>query len=71
MAVVMDLFSRRIVGWAMASHMQTSLICDALNMALQQRKPPRGLLLHSDRGSQYASHEYQVLLKRRRPPGIE
>lgn len=64
LAVVMDLFSRRIVGWAMASYMQTSLICDALNMALQQRKPPRGLLLHSDRGSQYASHEYQALLKR-------
>jgi putative transposase len=64
LAVVMDLFSRRIVGWAMASHMQTSLICDALNMALQQRKPPRGLLLHSDRGSQYASHDYQALLKR-------
>ncbi|GGY29376.1 hypothetical protein GCM10011289_35530 [Paludibacterium paludis] len=46
LAVVMDLFSRRIVGWAMAPHVQTSLICDALTMALQQRKPPRGLLLH-------------------------
>lgn len=63
LAVVMDLFSRRIVGWAMASHMQTSLICDALKMALQHRRPPRGLLLHSDRGSQYASHEYQTLLR--------
>lgn len=62
LAVVMDLFSRRIIGWAMASHMQTSLVSDALKMALQQRRPPRGLILHSDRGSQYASHEYQALL---------
>lgn len=63
LAVVMDLFSRRIVGWAMASHMQASLVCDALNMAWQQRQPACGLLLHSDRGSQYASHEYQALLQ--------
>ena len=63
LAVVMDLFSRKIVGWAMASHMQTSLVSNALQMALQQRKPPRGLLLHSDRGSQYASDDYQKLLK--------
>lgn len=63
LAVVMDLFSRRIVGWAMASHMKTSLVSNALKMALQQRNPPRGLLLHSDRGSQYASHDYQKLLK--------
>jgi len=63
LAVVMDLFSRRIVGWAMAPHMQTSLISDALKMALQQRRPARGLVLHSDRGSQYASHEYQALLR--------
>jgi transposase InsO family protein len=63
LATVMDLFSRRIVGWAMASHMQTSLVSDALKMALQLRKPARGLVMHSDRGSQYASHEYQRLLK--------
>ena len=63
LAVVMDLFSRRIIGWAMASHMQTSLVSDALNMALQQRCPQQGLLLHSDRGSQYASHAYQALMK--------
>ena len=62
LAVVMDLFSRRIVGWAMASHMQTSLVSDALKMALQLRNPAPGLIMHSDRGSQYASHEYQKLL---------
>ena len=63
LAVVMDLFSRRIVGWAMAPHMQTSLIRDALSMAVQHRRPMRGLVMHSDRGSQYASYEYQQLLK--------
>jgi len=63
LAVVMDLFSRRIVGWAIASHMQTSLVSDALKMALQLRNPARGLIMHSDRGSQYASHDYQDLLK--------
>jgi len=63
LAVVMDLFSRKIVGWSMASHMKTSLVQDALRMALQQRRPPQGLGLHSDRGCQYASHDYQQLLK--------
>ena len=52
LAVVMDLYSRRIVGWAMASHMQTALVSSALKMALQQRRPCKGLVLHSDRGSQ-------------------
>jgi putative transposase len=59
LAVVMDLFSRRIVGWAMAEHMLTSLVEDALAMALEQRRPTNGLLHHSDRGSQYASYDYQ------------
>lgn len=63
LAVVMDLFSRRVVGWAMAPHMQTSLIIAALTMAIQQRRPAAGLILHSDRGSQYASHGYQTLLQ--------
>ena len=62
LAVVMDLFSRKIVGWAMAPAMPTELIASALRMAIQQRKPVPGLLLHSDRGSQYASLEYQSLL---------
>lgn len=64
LAVIMDLFSRRIIGWAMASHMRTSLVSRALSMAVQQRKPDAGLILHSDRGSQYASHEYQALLQK-------
>jgi putative transposase len=62
LAAVMDLFSRKIIGWAMAPTMPTELVAQALRMALQQRRPPPGLLLHSDRGSQYASHEYQALL---------
>jgi putative transposase len=62
LAAIMDLFSRKIVGWAMAPTMPTELVAAALRMTLQQRKPPPGLLLHSDRGSQYASLEYQALL---------
>jgi putative transposase len=61
-AAVLDLFSRRIVGWSMADHMQTDLVSDALQMALQQRSPAAGLLHHSDRGVQYASDGYQHLL---------
>lgn len=59
LAVVMDLFSRRIIGWAMADHLLTSLVEDALRMALAQRQPTEGLQPHSDRGSQYASQDYQ------------
>ncbi len=62
LAVVMDLFSRKIVGWATAATMPTELVAAALRMALQQRRPAPGLLLHSDRGSQYASEAYQALL---------
>ena len=62
LAAVMDLYSRKIVGWAMAPHMQTCLISTALSKALQLPQPAPGLILHSDRGSQYASHEYQALL---------
>jgi len=62
LAAVMDLFSRKIVGWAMAPTMPTELVASALRRAMQQRKPAPGLLLHSDRGSQYASLEYQALL---------
>jgi putative transposase len=63
LAVVMDFFSRKIVGWSMSSRMKASLVCDALNMAIWQRKPLSGLIVHSDRGSQYASKEYRELLK--------
>jgi transposase InsO family protein len=62
LAVVLDLFSRRIVGWAMAEQMSRALVLQALHMALQQRKPPVGLLHHSDQGSQYASADYRQLL---------
>lgn len=63
LAVVMDLYSRQIIGWAMDSRMMDSLVIDALKMALFRRKIASGLLLHSDRGSQYASRNYQSLLK--------
>ncbi len=62
LAVVLDLFARRVVGWAMASHMRTELVLEALGMALDRRLPPPGLMHHSDRGSQYASGVYRALL---------
>lgn len=63
LAVVIDLYSRRVVGWAMDRRMQKALVIRALLMAINLRKPPAGLLHHSDRGSQYASHAYQSILK--------
>ncbi len=62
LAVVLDLYSRRIVGWAMKDSLHRQLVIDALQMALTARQPPPGLLHHSDRGSQYASDDYQALL---------
>lgn len=62
LAVVMDLHSRQIVGWAMNERMKKQLVMDALAMAYWKRKPPKGLLHHSDRGSQYACHDYQKQL---------
>ena len=62
LAVVMDLCSRKVVGWALCERMTKQLVIDALQMAIWNRKPPRGLILHSDRGSQYCSHDYQKLL---------
>lgn len=61
LATVIDLASRRVVGWAMADHMEASLVCDAMRMALTARRPA-GLLFHSDRGSQYTSGEFRALL---------
>jgi transposase InsO family protein len=61
-AVVQDLFSRKIIGWAMAPSMPADLVCAALQMAITQRNPAPGLIVHSDRGSQYASEQYQQLL---------
>jgi putative transposase len=54
-AVVLDVFSRRIVGWSMAGHLRTELILDALDMAISRRRPGEGLIHHSDRGTQYTS----------------
>jgi transposase InsO family protein len=64
LAAVEDLYSRRIVGWAMAEHMESRLVVDALELAVQRRLPGEGLLSHSDRGSQYASEHYRLLLAR-------
>jgi transposase InsO family protein len=58
-AGIMDLFSRRIVGWSMADHMETQLVSDALQMAFSRRRPAAGLVHHSDRGVQYASDAYR------------
>jgi putative transposase len=63
LAGVIDLCSRRIVGWSMADHMETTLVSDALKMAIARRSPGEGLLHHSDRGVQYASEDYMYLLQ--------
>jgi putative transposase len=61
-ATLWDLYSRKVVGWAMSRRIDTRLVEDTLRMALGRRQPAAGLLHHSDRGSQYASHTYQDLL---------
>ena len=58
LTAVLDLHSHKIVGWAMAPNMEAELVCAALQMAMTQRNPAAGLLVHSDRGSQYASEQY-------------
>lgn len=68
LAVVLDLFSRRVIGWSMADHLRTELVQGALDMALGQRTPSTGLLHHSDRGCQYASNAYRKALAKE---GIE
>jgi transposase InsO family protein len=62
LSTVIDLYSRKIVGWSMDDTMKVSLVNDALSMAIQQRNPPAGLLWHTDRGSQYASYSHKDLL---------
>jgi transposase InsO family protein len=61
LATVIDLASRRVVGWALADHMRTELISDALVMAFGQRRPPAGAIFHSDRGCQYTSRDFRQL----------
>jgi putative transposase len=63
LAIIMDLYSRRIVGWAISKRMTTGLICQAMIMAYNLRQPPRGLVFHSDRGSQYTSKQHRKLLE--------
>ena len=65
LAVVIDAFSRRVIGWALDRTLEDDLPMEALRMALEQRQPAPGLVHHSDRGSQYASHDYTDLLKAR------
>jgi transposase InsO family protein len=62
LAAILDLFSRRVVGWSMSERITRQLTLDALTMARRSRTPPRGLLHHSDRGSQYASADYRAAL---------
>lgn len=64
LAVIIDLYSRKIVGWSMSKHIDAQLVCDALMMAVWRRKFPRGVIVHSDRGSQYASHAFRTLLEK-------
>jgi putative transposase len=63
LAVVIDLYSRAVIGWSIDTTMERSLVCNALLMALWRRGFPRGMIFHSDRGSQYCSRDYQDLLK--------
>jgi putative transposase len=58
LAVILDAFSRRVVGWSMTDHLRTELVLDALEMAISQRQPPPGLICHSDHGCQYTSFAY-------------
>ena len=62
LAVVLDLYSRLVVGWSMSERMTATLVCDALRMGLFRRQRPRGVIVHSNRGSQYCSHEQRTLL---------
>lgn len=63
LCVVIDLYSRMVVGWSMANHMRSELVCDALQMAMFKRGMPRGVIVHSDKGSQYCSDHFQSKLK--------
>jgi putative transposase len=63
LAAILDVGTRRIVGWAMSERITAKLVCDALQMAYWRRRPAAGLLMHSDRGNQYASDDYRKLIK--------
>ena len=63
LAVILDLHSRRVIGWAVSNRMKRDLAIRALKMAIALRSPPKGCIFHSDRGSQYCSHDYQKILR--------
>jgi transposase InsO family protein len=62
LAAMLDIYSRKVVGWVMDKHMQQELVASALRMAITQRRPGDGVLRHTDRGSQYVDRDYQQLL---------
>jgi len=64
LAVIIDLYSRAVIGWSMSNRMTADLVCNALNMALFRRGFPKSVIVHSDRGSQYCSHDYRDLIKK-------
>ena len=63
LAVILDLHSRRVIGWAVSNRMKRDLAIRASKMAIAFRSPPKGCIVHSDRGSQYCSHDYQKILR--------
>lgn len=69
LAAFIDLYSRKVVGWSIADHMRKELVLDALNMAISARQPEKGLIIHSDRGSQYVSTKYRKRLKKIKAKG--
>lgn len=62
LAMMIDLFSRKVIGWSMSENIDAALVCDALEMALWRRKFPKGVIIHSDRGSQYASSAFRKII---------
>jgi len=63
LAIVLDLYSRRIIGWSMSKRMNKQLVCDAMQMAIKARQPTNATIMHTDRGSQYCSNQFQRLLR--------
>lgn len=64
LAVVLDLHSRAVIGWSMSKRMKAALVCDALLMALRNKGFPQGVIIHSDRGTQYCSKQYRRMIER-------
>ena len=64
LAAVKDLYSKEIVGYALNKRMAADLVCQALNNAIKYKRPTKGLIVHSDRGSQYCSHQYRQIIQK-------